>query len=292
MKLKITVILSVLNCRHTLKRCIESVICQDYPLKELIIIDGGSTDGSVDVIRTMKSPAISHWESAPDHGIYHAWNKGLARATGDWINFMGADDYFLNKNVFGKVASAIGQCPPDTMVAYGQEAVVAPDGEILEINGAPWEEVGRRFPIEMSIPHPAVFHSNALFRALGTFDESFKIAGDYDLLLRVLSNGSAEFLKGVVIKAVHYGGTSRSCENALVLAREVVRAKRKNSIAPYKLGSLWHLSKIVVKSKLHRLLGPDAAFRIIDAYRCLTGRIPIWEKIYGHGGSNLDPPHV
>jgi glycosyltransferase involved in cell wall biosynthesis len=277
---RITIIVATLNCRNTLLRCVQSVIDQDYPHKEIIIIDGGSSDGTQDVIRGLDSPVISHRESAPDRGIYHAWNKGLRYACGDWINFLGADDYFVESGVIGKIASGLRNCPQDILVAYGREAVVSPYGEVLEINGAPWREVGGRFTIEMSIPHPAVFHRESLFRDYGVFDESFKIAGDYELLLRVLKNGKADFLSDVVVKAVDYRGTSRRPEMLLILARELVRAKKMNNVPPYTGGSLGQLSKILVKSILQRLLGQRTSAGLVDAYRRLTGRTPIWRKIY------------
>ena len=89
----ITIIIAVFNGAKTLQQCIDSVAQQSYPNKELIIIDGGSKDGTLDLLKA-NSEKIDYWVSETDNGIYNAWNKGLAQANGDWICFLGADDFF------------------------------------------------------------------------------------------------------------------------------------------------------------------------------------------------------
>ena len=84
----LTIIVAVFNGAKTLERCIDSVVQQTWPYKELIIMDGGSTDGTVDLLKRYDSK-IKYWESRPDRGIYHAWNKALDHAEGEWICFIG-----------------------------------------------------------------------------------------------------------------------------------------------------------------------------------------------------------
>jgi glycosyltransferase involved in cell wall biosynthesis len=88
----ISVIVAVFNGAKTLQQCIDSVAGQTYPHKELIVIDGGSIDGTREILEG-DATKLAYWVSEPDRGIYHAWNKALARARGDWICFLGADDY-------------------------------------------------------------------------------------------------------------------------------------------------------------------------------------------------------
>ncbi|MDA3897412.1 MAG: glycosyltransferase [Desulfobacteraceae bacterium] len=94
-KPKISIIVVVFNGAQTLERCLYSVVHQIYPCKELIIMDGGSTDGSVELLKRYDSQ-IKYWESKPDRGIYHAWNKALEHAEGEWICFIGSDDFFFD----------------------------------------------------------------------------------------------------------------------------------------------------------------------------------------------------
>src|SRR5690348_14220883 len=89
---RVSLIIAVYNGASTIVKCLNSVAAQTYGSRELIVIDGGSTDGTVDILRC-NADQLSYWISEPDTGVYNAWNKGLARARGEWIAFLGADDY-------------------------------------------------------------------------------------------------------------------------------------------------------------------------------------------------------
>jgi len=112
---KISVITITLNSAHDLKKTMVSVLGQDYPQIEYIIIDGGSTDGTLEVIKT-NAGHVACWISEPDRGIYDAMNKGLAKATGEWVNFMNAGDVFNNDHVLSAV---FNHDPGDAAVLYG-----------------------------------------------------------------------------------------------------------------------------------------------------------------------------
>jgi len=145
------VIVAVFNGAATLQQCIDSVAQQTYPNKELIIIDGGSRDGTVDLLEANREQ-IRYWISEPDRGIYNAWNKGLARAKGEWICFLGADDYFWDARVLERLAGQLEKLPPDIRVAYGQIMMVNSDGTSLYPVGEPWEKIKGRFKQVMFIP--------------------------------------------------------------------------------------------------------------------------------------------
>jgi glycosyltransferase involved in cell wall biosynthesis len=136
----ITIIIAVYNGAKTLQQCIDSVAQQTYPNKELIIIDGGSKDGTVDLLKTNHGK-IGYWVSEPDYGIYHAWNKGLAQANGDWICFLGADDYFWDTQVLERAAVKLALIPPEIRVAYGQIMLLTADGVSIYAVGESWETV-------------------------------------------------------------------------------------------------------------------------------------------------------
>ncbi|MGO9570370.1 MAG: glycosyltransferase family 2 protein [Desulfomonilaceae bacterium] len=274
----ISIIVAVHNRALTLQRCIDSVGNQTYPRKELIIIDGGSTDGSVDIL-CQNDHLIDYWESKPDRGIYHAWNKGLEHATGDWIHFLGADDYFMDSHVLAEVAKGIRDCGTGIRIVYGKEAVVSTDGEVLEIKGDSWQKAGPKFSQKMSIPHPAVFHFRGIFDDHGRFDESFQICADYDLLLRELKNGQACFLSNLIVKGVTYGGASTRWDMMLTVAEETARARQRNGIFPYGPSWVGFYCKIFVKYWLARLVGDRITRHAVDLYRVLTGRPPVWTKM-------------
>src|SRR5579875_2525303 len=112
---KITVIVAVLNGAQTLPRLMDSFTSQTYPFKEMIVLDGGSTDGSVEILHR-RSEEIVYWETEPDRGLYHAWNKGLQRATGEWLCFLGADDRFWQEDVLERLVERLQAVPTEARV--------------------------------------------------------------------------------------------------------------------------------------------------------------------------------
>ena len=115
----ISVIVAVYNGIDTLQQCIDSVAQQSYPAKELIVIDGDSKDGTVELLKANQEK-INYWVSEPDSGVYNAWNKGLAQANDDWICFLGADDYFWDNQVLDKLGKALTDIPVKVRLAYAQ----------------------------------------------------------------------------------------------------------------------------------------------------------------------------
>ena len=112
----ISVIIAVFNGVKTLQQCINSVIQQNYKNIELIVIDGGSSDGTIDLL-VLNSRDITYWISEADRGIYNAWNKALEQAHGDWICFLGADDFLWDEQVLVRMVSELILIPPVIRVA-------------------------------------------------------------------------------------------------------------------------------------------------------------------------------
>lgn len=224
----ISVIIAVYNGKKTLQRCIDSVSNQTYPHRELIIIDGNSTDGTVDILRA-NNDKIAYWKSEPDNGIYHAWNKALDHVKGDWICFLGSDDYFWQVDVLEHVrehlvkASSVG-----VRVVYGKVAIITRQGEVLLIHGRPWKEVRCQITDHMCVPHPGMMHHKSIFEIYGKFDESFRIAGDYDLLLKVLKPADAYFITSLILVGKQHGGISSNPKHALTVIWESARARLNN----------------------------------------------------------------
>ena len=218
---KISIIIAVFNGGKTLSACLDSVINQSYQNKEIIIIDGGSKDNSIDIIRS-KSKSITFWESEKDRGIAHAWNKGLKKASGEWIQFLGSDDTLYDSDVLNDVAHQIATSV-NCDVVYGQ--IIFADGQSTgKILGQPfsWQVQKRR----MMIPHTGCFHRSQLFTQIGDFDESFKIALDYEILLRK-PNINALFLQRLITKM---GGTGISSQLIFKSLRENKVAQIKNKV--------------------------------------------------------------
>jgi len=275
--MKISIIVAVYNCAITLQQCIDSVAQQTYPNKELIIIDGGSNDGTVKLLEANRE-IINYLVSEPDAGIYNAWNKGVVQAKGEWICFLGADDFFWDKQALELMAAALVKLPSNIRVAYGQIMLLNNDGQSLYQVGEPWEKVKVNFKQVMSIPHPGLMHRRSLFEERGMFDESFRIAGDYELLLRELKFGDAAFMPDVILTGMRQGGISSEPDNILASLCEVRRAQKMHG--QHLPGMLWLMA--IVKVHIRRLLwcvvGEAAAKKMLDLGRRAQGLPKYWTK--------------
>ena len=274
----ISVIVAVRNGRSTVQQCIDSVWQQTYAGKELIVIDGGSEDGTIDVLSGSRGK-MAYLVSEPDRGIYHAWNKGLKQAKGEWVCFLGADDYFRDAQVLERVARNLKTLPDSIRIAYGQVMIVNASGETVCLAGSPWGQIRKRFRQIMCIPHTGVMHRRSLFERYGDFDESFRIAGDYEMLLRELKSADAFFIPDCTIAAMRAGGISSTPANSLLLMREIRRAARKHGQSfP---GRFWTsaMTTLYIRLALWDLLGERRARKALDfARQALKGEPPFWTR--------------
>lgn len=273
----ISVVVAVWNGKATLQQCLDSITQQTYAYIELIVIDGGSKDGTVDLIRA-NAQQIAYWISEPDRGIYNAWNKALAQVKGDWICFLGADDFFRDAQVLERMVEQLVLLPQDIRVAYGQIQLLNNNDSELYVVGEPWANVKSRFKQLMCVPHPAVMHRRSLFADHGNFDESFRIAGDYELLLRELKTKDAFFIEGIVMTAMRQGGVSTDPANTLLGLREVRLAQLKNGLTRPGLGWRAALLRTYIRLLLWRFLGEKQARRMLDIGRHLMGLPAHWTK--------------
>jgi len=270
-KPRISIIVATFNSGKNLQTCLDSASEQKYPNKEIIVIDGASVDGTVDVIRANEH-RLSYWESAPDRGVYHAWNKALTHASGDWIQFLGSDDWYTAPDVLERLAPTLKGVHSNIGLVYGKLARVTPTGEVLEIWGENWERTKPRLKGQMSIPHGAAFHHKSLFGNAGGFDDNFKIAGDYEFMLRVMKGRDSYFVDDLVVIAQGCHGTSSVPETAFRRNAEMVRARKLNGLWPYPFCGLPLFAQNCMYGAAYYLFGKRGATLIQNAYRRMTGR--------------------
>ena len=226
----ISIIIASFNSGQTLEHTLRSVIEQDYSHKQLIVIDGGSKDDSISIIKKYQSD-ISYWISERDRGIAHAWNKGLAQANGEWICFLGADDVFWKATVLTRMVPHLVNQPKNIRVVYGTLVLLSHNLDVIGIRGAPWQELKRDFiGGVMRVPHPGLMHHQSLFQERGLFNEQLKIVIDYELLLRELRHNDAYFVLDLVVVGMLDGGTSAQMKNRLTALQEVRQARRLNGL--------------------------------------------------------------
>ena len=274
----ITVIVAVFNAETTVRQCLNSFTEQTYQKKQLIVIDGGSKDSTVEIIKDYHD-VIDYWISEPDSGIYSAWNKALLHATGDWVCFLGADDYFYNERVLEEISAELASgLPADIRIVYGQVLLVDTLGNAIFTVGESWQKSGKLFNKLMSIPHLGAMHHKSLFDEYGYFDESFKIAGDYEFLLRELKNAQAHFMPHIISVCMQIGGISSNPLNAIKQLKEVRRAQKNHGYYWPSLAWLFAYSRPYIRIILFKTFGEKTARSILDYLRSLSGKSTYWTK--------------
>jgi glycosyltransferase involved in cell wall biosynthesis/GT2 family glycosyltransferase len=207
---KFSIITVSRNAAAHIGRCLESVAAQTYPHVEHVIIDGASTDGTQDIVASF-SNRKGAFVSEPDGGIYQAMNKGLRLSTGDYILFLGADDYLADARVLADAAAFLERKgAPDWI--YG-DIEVRPLAAPANIFRPPPPESALDFMVCGCLPHQATFAHKRLFERIGGFDEGYRVHGDYDWFLRALTGeGVTVQYYNRVIASFALGGSSSQLE--------------------------------------------------------------------------------
>ena len=223
---KISIITAVYNAADTIEQTIRSVVEQDYPNIEYIIIDGGSTDGTLDVIKKYED-RIAYWVSEPDKGIYDAMNKGLSAATGDYIYYLGADDCLYDTAVISKIVSCLkSEAEPD--VLCGAVMMVDPVYRI--------EKVYHSFFSEEAVlsgynaPHQGMFVRRAILNQ-HPFDIDYRVAADYKNFL-IFYLDSNIILRQTDLIVAYYANDGISGSEIEVQCMEYIRALQENGLDP------------------------------------------------------------
>jgi len=180
---KISIITITLNAERYLEQTIASVVNQTYSNREYIIVDGGSTDGTLDIIKKYESE-IDNWISEPDNGIADAMNKGIDLATGDYILFLHSDDYLVNSSVLERASEYLG----DRFDIFFFQVLHDIHGQNQVSSN---KSLGWLTNFKMGSCHQGQLCSRKLFQRIGKFDTSFKIDMDYDLILRAYRAGAS-----------------------------------------------------------------------------------------------------
>lgn len=229
---RLSIIIATWNAAQTLERCLRSIYDQDFTDWEILIADGASTDNTVSLIRRNRV-RIAWWQSQPDNGIYDAWNQALLHARGEYVCFLGADDFFADDTALTTLFDAIGNQDYDLVSSRGRLANADPKMSVDF--GSAWDF--RRFGPRSIVCHPGLFHRRELFTIYGLFDSSYRIAGDLDFLLRLPED----------MKTLHVDAVTVCIESAGISRRNVLARLREQRIAlsrcrrygPIRAGIVW-----------------------------------------------------
>lgn len=240
----ITLITVCYQSAATLEMTIQSVLSQDYPHIDYIVVDGASQDGTVAILE--KYADRLRYISEPDRGIYDAMNKGLAMAQGDVIGFIGSDDFYPSSDVIGSVAKAFETHGTDSI--YGDKQFVNPEDISTIVR---YWEVGsysrKNWLKGWMPPHMSFYLKKSLYDQYGVYRTDFTCSADYELMLRMLfKHGASTHYLPKVLMTMRNGGTSTaSWKHRWVANQEDRKAWKVNNLTPHWYTLWWKpLSKI------------------------------------------------
>ncbi len=239
--MKLSIVMPVYNDIRV-ARALGSVLSQRHDGQlELVLIDGGSTDDTLDVLAGYRD-RISILVSERDQGIYDAMSKGIARATGDVVGILNADDRYQDETVLQKVLNAFHD--PQTEATYGDCVYVDGNDRVARY----WRS-GRYRPYKFYLgwmpPHPTFFVRRSLYQQYGVFNQQYHIAADYELMLRLALKHKVRlrYIDNVLVRMSLGGASNRSLKNIARANREVLQAWRSNGLACGYLVPLFKLAQ-------------------------------------------------
>jgi glycosyltransferase involved in cell wall biosynthesis len=230
--MRISIITICYNRKATIEQSIKSVLGQDYPNIEYVIIDGNSSDGTQGIIESY-SDKVSKYVSEPDKGMYDAINKGLQLATGDVVGLMHSDDVFFDSMVVSKIAAKF-KSESETEGIYGNGIYVTNDAEEKLVRN----RIGGAYSFDNLksgwLPlHPTVYLKKSLIEKYGVYDLNFKIASDTEFLLRYLFKYKIKlsYLDDYIVK-MRMGGLSTSYRRAFEVLKEDYKIYKFHNVNP------------------------------------------------------------
>lgn len=236
-KIKISVIVATYNSGKTLARCLDSIVSQLGDIGELLVIDGGSTDNTMDIVRSYGCD-VSFSISEKDRGVYDAWNKGVKKARGQWITFIGSDDMML-PNAFNLYESFFDKNGEDFDLVCGKLFFVDEKGTVLREVGEPWnwqKHVYRK----LKFAHPGMLHNKRCFDKIGYFDLKYKICADSDFLQRIGPDAKGGFIDDFIVR-MSQGGMS----DGIAAMREGFLSRKNNKCLPLHLNYIAHYKMMI-----------------------------------------------
>jgi len=254
---RISIVTTVRNGLLTIERTIQSVLKQSYNNIQYIIIDGGSTDGTIEIIKKYEN-RIDVWISELDGGIYDGFNKGISRADGQYVCIINSDD-FLYPNTIERLVENIPRqsFEKEFPIIHANISLIMKSGQEISVYRHNHNAIKDRY-YSMPVNHPATFVPLSVYEQIGNYDSSFRIAGDYDFILRAFRCGIKFLHIDETLVCMQTGGAS-SLRNAYTLSRERFQARVRNGggvlfsslllFGDYLQFSLRKLKRVFVKSK-------------------------------------------
>lgn len=228
--MKISIITVAYNSAETIETTFQSVANQNYDDIEYIVVDGGSTDGTIDLIKKYDK-YITKWVSEPDNGLYDAMNKGISMATGEVIGLINSDDLFCDNSALEKVMNTFKLDKKLDSVYSDLYYVSQFDIDKIVRHWITGKK--RPFKYGWHPAHPTFYIKSDVYKNYGDFDLSFKLAADFEIMLRFLERYkiSTTYLKTPMVKMRLGGETNKSLKNIMNQNKECIRAFKENDLS-------------------------------------------------------------
>lgn len=271
-----TIITATRNAAATMPRLLASLAGQTYRDFELIIQDGASTDDTVAVAETWRRrlPAL-RIVSEPDTGIYDAWNKALPRIRGQWVLFLGADDFILNTTALADASQELAALPSHILYAASPVALVNAAGCALDTI-VPSRALEKDFPFGMPAPHQGLFQRNRLFFT-ECFDSTLRVSSDYDFFCRTATTDNLIYLDQMYV-CMGLGGLTGNLHGMCRLHLENLRISRRYFPTARHLFLFWRIACSYIFKGIAFLSSETAGCAVADCYRRLKGKPALWSK--------------
>lgn len=239
--MKISIITVCYNSATTIQDTIDSIASQTYPDIEHIVVDGGSRDTTMDMVRA--APRVSKYISEPDRGIYDAMNKGIAMATGEIVGTLNSDDFYMHEKVLERIAEVFSN--PSLDACYADLIYVRQEDPASVVRY--WQSRPFRpglFKRGWMPAHPTFFVRRKLYEELGGFDLEFKLQSDFELTMRYLElfRINSVYLPEILVKMRVGGASNQSVRNVIKGNIEAYKACKKNHLG---VSPLFNLYKII-----------------------------------------------
>lgn len=249
---RVSIITPSFNQANYIEATIQSVLKQDYPRIEYIVVDGGSTDGTVDIIRKYEDK-IAWWVSGKDQGQTDAINKGFAHATGDILAWINSDDTYSQPNVITDAVDFLTTNPEVAMV-YADCNFIDEQGNVIGKFASRQTDYGKLRRGYVHIPQQTMFFRARYWKELGPLDPSFYFAMDYDLWVRIAKHAQIKYLPGRTWANFRIHTSSKTNVNDERGWKEMLRIHYRDN------GSFF--APIVAKYYLRKVIGPLWKWRI------------------------------
>jgi glycosyltransferase len=242
--IKISLITVTWQSAATLAETIQSVRRQNCDDLEYIVVDGGSTDGTLELLK-QNEDVVTHWISEPDKGIYDAMNKGLGLAKGEVVGFLNADDFLASSHILADIRNHFTRFSPDLIYGDLEYVSLTQPQHVVRY----WQSKPFRHSLlkrGWMPPHPTVYVKRDFFHRVGFFDLNYRISADYDWLLRAFSQPKTrcDYLPKVLVKMRLGGVSNRSLRGLMIKSSEDYKALRSSGVGGLSTLFLKNASKL------------------------------------------------